>query len=117
MLHFDVIGFGLGGLFGVIPVPDWAEDDNKQSQDGVLTESKPKVKKPPLYKVLLHNDDYTTMEFVVLVLETVFHKSQAEAYKIMMAVHQHGLGVAGVFTHEIAEAKVDKVMEMSRAQE
>jgi ATP-dependent Clp protease adaptor protein ClpS len=102
-------------------MPNWAQDDaandTNESQEGVLTESTPKLKKPPLYKVLLHNDDYTTMEFVILVLESIFHKSQADAYKIMMAVHQNGLGVAGVFPHEIAEAKVDRVIEMARSQE
>jgi ATP-dependent Clp protease adaptor protein ClpS len=112
-----VVGFRLGKAFEVIFMPDWAEDDINEPEEGVLTESKPKLKKPPLYKVLLHNDDYTTMEFVVLILETVFHKSETDAYKIMMAVHQHGLGVAGVFTYEIAEAKVNKVIEMARSQD
>lgn len=86
-------------------------------QEGVVTEEKQKTKKPPLYRVLLHNDDYTTMEFVVLVLKTVFRKTDPEARRIMMAVHQQGIGVAGVFTHEIAEAKINKVISLARAQE
>ncbi|PWT94283.1 MAG: ATP-dependent Clp protease adapter ClpS [Candidatus Melainabacteria bacterium] len=98
-------------------MPDWEEDDAGGSDEAILTESKQKLEKPPLYKVLLHNDDYTTMDFVVFILETVFHKSEADAYKIMMAVHQQGIGVAGVFTYEIAEAKVDKVTELARARE
>jgi len=87
-------------------MPEWEDEDNDDGRDGaVLTESKQKVKKPPLFKVLLHNDDYTTMEFVVLVLTTVFNKVEVDAYRIMMAVHQQGIGVAGVYTYEIAEAK------------
>lgn len=67
------------------------------------------TKKPPLYKVLLHNDHYTTMEFVVHILESVFRKSGAEAVRIMLNVHEHGVGVAGVYSAEIAETKVSTV--------
>ena len=98
-------------------MPDWAEDDFGEHEEGVATESRPKLQKPPLYKVLLHNDDYTTMEFVIFVLQAVFHKSDGDAYNIMMAVHQQGVGVAGVYAYEIAEAKVNKVIETARAQE
>jgi len=100
-------------------MPDWADDESSygEFEEGVVTESKQKLEKPPLYKVLIHNDDYTTMEFVVTVLQTVFHKSEGDAFKIMMAVHQQGVGVAGVYTFEIAEAKVNKVIEMARARE
>ena len=69
----------------------------------VLTESKQKLQKPPMFKVLLHNDDFTTMEFVVFILKTVFNKGPQEAQAIMMQVHQQGVGIAGVYTHEIAE--------------
>ena len=98
-------------------MPDW-ETDNAPDQDvGVLTETQKQAKKPPLYKVLLHNDDYTTMEFVVDILQTVFHKSDLDAVHIMLAVHQQGVGVAGVYTYEIAEAKVEKVTGRARAKE
>ncbi len=96
------------------------EEDNDEGDDddtGVITETKKKVEKPPLFKVLLHNDDYTTMEFVVYVLKAVFQKTDAAAYNIMMAVHQQGLGVAGVYSFEIAEAKVDKVTQLARSNE
>lgn len=84
---------------------------------GVVTESERRVKLPPLYKVLLHNDDYTTMEFVVQVLQSVFHKSHAEATQITLHVHRTGIGVAGVYSHEIAETKVAVVEAMARKHE
>ena len=96
-------------------MPDWDEDS--EHDVGVVTETHKQVKKPPLYKVLLHNDDYTSMEFVVHVLQTVFHKSESDAVRIMLAVHHQGVGVAGVYTYEIAEAKVDKVTELARDNE
>ena len=83
----------------------------------VATESREKLKKPPLFRVLLHNDDFTTMEFVVEVLKRVFGKSDADAFRIMWAVHTQGIGCAGVYTYEIAEMKVEKVTQMARAQE
>lgn len=84
------------------------------SNSDVVTQTQQTTKKPPLYKVLFHNDDYTTMEFVVSVLMTVFHHSEAMAHTIMMHVHQRGVGVAGVFTREIAETKVAKTTELAR---
>jgi ATP-dependent Clp protease adaptor protein ClpS len=84
---------------------------------GVVTESERKVKLPPMYKVLLHNDDYTTMEFVVQVLQSVFHKTAADATQIMLHIHRSGLGVAGVYTQEIAETKVSTVEAMARQHE
>jgi ATP-dependent Clp protease adaptor protein ClpS len=85
--------------------------------DAVITESKPKVEKPPLYKVLLHNDNYTTMEFVVVILISVFHHSEGDAIRIMLQVHNIGMGVAGVFTREIAETKVAQVTELAQRHE
>ena len=70
------------------------------------TVTKKKLERPPLYDVLLHNDDYTTQDFVVMVLETVFHKPRGEAFTIMMSVHRSGLGVAGIYTRDVAETKV-----------
>jgi ATP-dependent Clp protease adaptor protein ClpS len=72
------------------------------------------IREPYLYKVLLHNDDYTTMEFVVYVLMEVFHKSVEDATRIMLNVHEQGIGICGLYTHEIAETKVETVMRMAR---
>jgi ATP-dependent Clp protease adaptor protein ClpS len=80
----------------------------------VLERPKSEAKKPPLYNVILHNDDYTTMEFVVEVLRTVFGKPEPEAYRIMLSVHFSGRGVCGAYTYEIAETKVETVHEMAR---
>lgn len=82
-----------------------------------VSESKEKLKKPPLFKVLLHNDNYTTMEFVVYVLVAIFNRSEDEAFRIMLQVHNEGIGVAGVYTYEIAETKARKVMDLAREQE
>ncbi len=84
---------------------------------GVVTETDRQVKVPPLYKVLLHNDDYTTMEFVVQVLQSVFHRTEADATQIMLHIHRTGIGVAGVYTREIAETKVAVVEAMARQHE
>ena len=87
-------------------------DDNRT---GLVTKTRPKTKKPSLYKVLLLNDDYTPMEFVVHVLQKYFGKSREEAERIMLHVHQKGVGICGVYTFEIAETKVTQVMDFSRA--
>lgn len=91
--------------------------ENDVSDGDVQLETVKKLKHPQLYKVLLHNDDYTTMEFVVLVLRTVFHHSESEAVNIMLHVHRRGVGVAGVFSYEIAETKAAKVMRLAREHE
>jgi ATP-dependent Clp protease adaptor protein ClpS len=83
----------------------------------VVTETEKKLKKPPLYKVLLHNDDYTTKEFVVQVLQYVFHKEPTEAVQIMLHVHRRGIGVAGIYSYEIAETKVAVVESLARQNE
>ncbi len=83
----------------------------------VVTDEKTKVKEPSLYKVLLHNDDYTSMEFVVLLLEEVFNKSTAEATRIMLNIHQQGIGVAGVYNKEIAETKAAIVHNLAQKNE
>ena len=88
----------------------------KGSQTGgeVLEKPETKTKKPELYKVILLNDDYTTMEFVVHVLETVFNKTPPDAYRIMMQVHLEGKGICGAYTYEIAETKVETVHELAQ---
>jgi ATP-dependent Clp protease adaptor protein ClpS len=88
-------------------------------QDSVLTESRheQKLERPRLWRVLLHNDDYTTQDFVVFVLETVFHKPRGEAFTIMMSVHRSGIGVAGVYTRDVAETKVKATEEMAEEHE
>ncbi|MGH9840361.1 MAG: ATP-dependent Clp protease adapter ClpS [Blastocatellia bacterium] len=90
---------------------------NPQHGDAVLTESKQKLQKPPLFKVLLHNDNYTTMDFVVFVLVHVFNRSETDAIQIMLHVHNQGIGVAGVFTYEVAETKVARVTALARENE
>ena len=91
-----------------------AGDENNGAGSAAVTEVKPKTQKPSLYRVLLLNDDYTPMEFVVYVLERFFNKSHEEATKIMLHVHQHGVGVCGVFTYEVAETKVTQVIDTAR---
>ncbi len=87
--------------------------------ESILTESRneQKLERPRMWRVLLHNDDYTTQEFVVWVLETVFRKPRAEAFTIMMSVHRSGLGVAGVYTHDVAETKLKTTQQMAEEQE
>ncbi len=103
-----------------MPPARLADDDRKRKSDGtgpgtaVITRTKPQTKRPNLYRVLLLNDDYTPMEFVVHVLERFFNKDQEAAHRIMMHVHQHGIGECGVFTYEVAETKVTQVMDFAR---
>ena len=78
------------------------------------TKTRTKISKPRLYKVLLHNDDYTSMEFVVFVLQTVFSHSLAGATRVMLHVHKNGIGVAGVYTRGIAETRVNKTLDLAR---
>ncbi len=89
-------------------------DSNDENQTGIVTKTRPKTKKPSLYKVLLLNDDYTPMEFVVHILERFFNKGREEATRIMLHVHQKGVGICGVYTYEVAETKVTQVMDFSR---
>jgi ATP-dependent Clp protease adaptor protein ClpS len=89
-------------------------EDKPQKDIGILERPERKVKEPEQFRVLLHNDDYTTMEFVLETLEEVFQKSPAEAYRVMMKVHLEGHGVAGIYTHEVAETKVETVHERAR---
>lgn len=81
---------------------------------GVVVKTRPKTKKPDLYKVLLLNDDYTPMEFVVYVLERFFNMTQQRATEVMLHVHRRGVGICGVYTYEVAETKVNQVMDCAR---
>lgn len=88
--------------------------DHSYDEGLALQESKPKLKRPPLYKVILNNDDYTPMDFVVHILETFFSKDRENATRIMLEVHTRGIGICGIFTYEIAETKVSQVNSYSR---
>jgi ATP-dependent Clp protease adaptor protein ClpS len=90
-----------------------------ESEGNVILEKKQRedLKEPPRYRVLLHNDDYTTMDFVIYVLTTVFQRSEVDAINIMLQVHTQGVGVAGIYSYEIAETKVAKVLQLAREQE
>lgn len=89
------------------------------TQDSTLTEtrSEQKLQRPRMWRVLLHNDDYTTQDFVVWVLEMIFHKPRGEAFTIMMSVHRSGMGVAGVYTHDVAETKVRATKQLAEEHE
>jgi ATP-dependent Clp protease adaptor protein ClpS len=89
-------------------------DTDRQTGGEVLERTREELKKPELFKVLLLNDDYTTMDFVVDVLESVFHKQPAEAFRIMMMVHTQGKGLCGVYPFEVAETKVEAVVAQAR---
>lgn len=91
----------------------------EEGETGVSTDTRTekKLQKPKMYKVLLHNDDYTTMEFVVFVLQSVFHLDETKAVQVMLHVHRSGIGVAGVYTREVAETRVSQVEALAREHE
>lgn len=90
------------------------EETTRHDRGLVAEEAEPRLKRPPLYQVVLLNDDYTPMEFVVHVLERFFQKGRDEATRIMLHVHQHGVGECGIYTYEVAETKVTQVMDFAR---
>ena len=107
----------------LVAIPALAGPDGEDSdkgggkggtETGTITKTRPKTKRPSLYRVLLLNDDYTPMEFVVLVLQDVFNKSREDAMRIMLHVHQKGVGECGVYPYEVAETKVTRVMDTAR---
>ena len=117
-----IVGTGVGTPAGRL-APRLADDDRKRRNEptgpgapgtAVISKTKPQTKRPSLYRVLLLNDDYTPMEFVVHVLERFFNKDPETARRIMMHVHQHGIGECGVYTYEVAETKVTQVMDFAR---
>ena len=89
-------------------------DDFKNKFSSIVLEERPKLKKPPLYKVIMLNDDYTPMEFVIEMLQTYFSKSQEQATEIMLHIHQKGIGICGLYTYEIAESKATQVLDKAR---
>ncbi|WP_300395198.1 ATP-dependent Clp protease adapter ClpS [Henriciella sp.] len=97
--------------------PEDPSGPSRTDGTGLATETRVKTKKPSMYRVLLLNDDYTPMEFVVFVLEQFFNKSREQATRIMLHVHQKGVGVCGVYTFEVAETKVAQVMDLARRNE
>ncbi len=96
-------------------MPEWT--DSEEGGVGVLPEKKTRLEKPKLFKVILHNDDFTTMDFVVFVLEHVFSRTEAEAFTIMLIVHNEGIGVAGIYPYEIATMKCDKALNLAKSRE
>jgi ATP-dependent Clp protease adaptor protein ClpS len=95
--------------------PDGAWE--RQEESDVATEEETTVERPKMFSVLLHNDNYTTMEFVVMVLTQIFHHPEAEAVRIMLNVHHKGVGVAGTYTYEVAETRAEKTMRLARQHE
>ena len=95
-------------------MPDFPDIDGGGE---VLVESESKLEKPKLFKVLLHNDDFTTMEFVVFVLQYVFNREDIDAFTIMLKVHNEGLGIAGIYPYEVANMKAEKAMNLAKARE
>lgn len=110
---FEGIGFNM-----VLMQEDETPDNGEENpENGLALKTRPKTQKPSMYKVLLLNDDYTPMEFVVHVLESIFKKNRQEATDIMLHVHRRGVGVCGIYTFEVAETKVAQVMDFARANE
>ena len=97
---------------------DKGTDQSKTHRDsGVAVEERIRTQKPPMYRVVLHNDDYTTKEFVIMILQSVFSRSESEAIRIMTHVHNNGCGIAGVYTYEVAETKATKTVNLAKAYE
>ncbi|CAK0744878.1 specificity factor for ClpA-ClpP chaperone-protease complex [uncultured Gammaproteobacteria bacterium] len=92
-------------------------DEDEGNQTGVVTKTRPKTKKPSMYKVFMLNDDYTPMEFVIHALERFFNKTRDEATEIMLHVHRRGVGLCGVYTLDVAETKATQVMDFARQNE
>ena len=110
----------MSARFPAVKVPAQAAAGGPPEDDsdlGIAVETRPRTQRPPLYKVMLLNDDFTPMEFVVHVLERLFAMTHAQAIEIMLTVHRKGVAVVGVFSHEIAETKVMQVMELARRQQ
>jgi ATP-dependent Clp protease adaptor protein ClpS len=90
---------------------------DSQFEEAALAESEEKTEEPPLYRVLLHNDDFTTMEFVIRVLESIFNMPEDQAVQVMLNVHLRGIGIAGIYTYEIAETKIEQTTALAQEHE
>lgn len=112
--NLQIIPAGAGVKPPLFGAGDKDDDDGGGFEPGVATKVRPKTKRPSLYRVLLLNDDYTPMEFVIAVLQEVFSKTQEDAFQIMMHVHKSGVGECGVFPYEVAETKVMRVMDSAQ---
>jgi ATP-dependent Clp protease adaptor protein ClpS len=108
----QISGDGLVSQKPITPVMMAGEDDGTDT--GVAVQTKARTRRPPMYKVLLLNDDFTPMEFVVMVLERFFGMNHSQAFELMLTVHKKGLAVVGVFSYEIAETKIRRVTEIAR---
>ncbi len=117
VLNEDTVPLNHHGVLNHEVVLSDRDDDSHDNDVDIITKSRPKTRKPDLYKVVLLNDDYTPMDFVISVLEHFFNKGGEEATRIMLEVHRKGVGIAGVFTYEIAETKVGQVTNFSRQHE
>lgn len=98
----------------LMSTPTRNDGSDEDGESGVALATKPKTRKPPMYKVMILNDDFTPMEFVVMILERFFGMNHAQAFELMLTVHKKGLAVVGVFSFEVAETKVTQVMQMAR---
>lgn len=116
-MELDSIKLGSATFMAGTPSGPKAPGQNGDDDLGLATKTRIKTKKPSLYRVVIMNDDYTPMEFVVFVLERIFGKNHEDAYKIMLHVHNHGLGVCGIYTYEVAETKVAQVRDLARRNE
>jgi len=114
MEHLDQHMQQLCHANSIMSSDDDGKNGNKKSINVTIVAERPKVKRPPLYKVIMLNDDFTPMEFVVHVLQSYFRKSEEEATQIMLHVHQRGVGVCGVYTYEVAETKASQVMDLAQ---
>lgn len=114
MICSTVSPVNLPAMMSDDPISPGNGDEN---QTGLATKTRVKTKKPSLYRVVVLNDDYTPMEFVVFILERLFNKSREEATRIMLHVHNHGVGVCGIYTYEVAETKVAQVRDLARRNE
>jgi ATP-dependent Clp protease adaptor protein ClpS len=110
-------GGRLGQKLNCDLISSMADFPDIERDSEVLTESETKLEKPKLFKVLLHNDDFTTMEFVIFVLQYVFNKNDMDALTVMLKVHNEGVGIAGIYPYEIAKTKSEKTMNLARARE